>query len=985
MGDTDHTRWKKIEDLFLRALEHAPGERLRFLERECGDDRDLLQEVRALLEADASADPIDDIVRDAVLESLPDDAVDLLDRPIGNYRLIRILGEGGMGSVYLAERSDEQFEQQVAIKILNSYRPNRSLVQRFRAERQILANLDHPNIARLYDGGETDQGLPYLVMEYVAGEPVTDYCDRHKLSTRERLRLFQDICKAVQHAHQNLVIHRDIKPSNILVTADGVPKLLDFGIAKLLQPEDLQQTVAVTMESARLLTPGHASPEQVRGETITTATDVYSLGVLLYQLLTGRFPYEITSRRPSDIEHAICDSTPSRPSTRIAQTTAASAGSTTSDVSAARSTTTSRLVRQLRGDLDNIVLVAMRKEPDRRYPTVRQMQQDIDNYLHDRPVFARSDSLAYTASKFVRRNRWAVVATTAFIAAIVGLTTFYTAELATQRDVARVEANKANEVAKFLTDLFEEADPERTLGVELTPKQLLERGSARIANELAGQPEIQAALMATIGQIYNNLRDQRAAKAHLERSLQAAEAALGGEHPDVLRMRYLLGVANGYLGDLDAALEIHEANYRVQSRLNGERSLEAARELARIAFVRSEQRQYDVAEQDYREATQMLRDLGDEGSDELANLIVDYGLMLRTLDRLDEEEPMLLEALALQASRVGRNHPDYGSVLNNVATHYYRRGMFEDALLRTEELLSLNRKLYGEDGSPYGGVMSNYSSILQQLSRFDEALVAADKAIEILGAALGKDSARYAFVLENKANLLLEMKRYDEAGDLLERALGRMEEIFGKDTYDYVFTEGNYAGYLLARDRAAEAIPLLRHCVAVYSDVLGPENSQTAFSQMRLASALMETGQLDEAMDSATLALQKTRGLFPEPHRRLVEAIRAAATVHRERKEFDAADALFAEAIAVAKEIEDDPYWEIVKTEKELAESLIAQQRFARAEEMLLARHEQLSSMGDAHAPSLASTSESLQQLYLAWHKPERAADFGAEPPSSDN
>src|SRR5262245_28756322 len=344
-----------------------------------------------------------------------------VDVRVGPYRLIREIGRGGMGTVLLAVRSDDAFQKRVAIKVLRRGMDTDAIVGRFRHERQILASLEHPHIASLLDGGTTDDGLPYFVMEYVDGQLVTDYCDAKALDTTSRLELFRKICAAVQHAHQNLVIHRDIKPANVLVTSDGTPKLLDFGIAKLLNPDPGVQTLAATIAGSPLMTPEYASPEQVRGETVTTATDVYSLGVLLYELLTGRRPYDLPSRTPDEIQRVVCNSVPVRPSTVV--THAASSQSTRDrpeiDSERTRPPDADRLRRRLAGDLDNIVLKALAKEPSRRYASVDQFSEDIHRHLTGLPVIARKDTLGYRTAKFIRRNRAGVAAAALVVLALV--------------------------------------------------------------------------------------------------------------------------------------------------------------------------------------------------------------------------------------------------------------------------------------------------------------------------------------------------------------------------------------------------------------------------------------------------------------------------------------------------------------------------------------------------------------------------------------
>jgi serine/threonine protein kinase len=319
--------------------------------------------------------------------------------PVGPYRLIREIGSGGMGTVFLAVRNDDAFQRRVAIKVLRRGMDTDAIVRRFRHERQILASLQHPYIAGLLDGGSTSDGLPYFAMEYVQGQNISDFCEARTLDTTARLELFRKVCAAVQYAHQNLIIHRDIKPANVLVTSDGTPKLLDFGIAKLVNPEVGGQTLAPTAAGLQLMTPDYASPEQVRGETVTTATDVYSLGVLLYELLTGRRPYELTSRSLADVAHVICHAEPERPSTAVTQ-----------PVRGATSPHTDRLRRRLAGDLDNIALKALSKEPDRRYASVDQFSEDVRRHLAGLPVIARKDTVGYRAAKFVRRNKGVVAA-----------------------------------------------------------------------------------------------------------------------------------------------------------------------------------------------------------------------------------------------------------------------------------------------------------------------------------------------------------------------------------------------------------------------------------------------------------------------------------------------------------------------------------------------------------------------------------------------
>src|SRR5438874_4371927 len=399
--------WEKVQALFEQALELPETERAKFLEQKCIGDDALRREVESLLDSHASAGAfIDERSLFFSEEDFQngDEAVPP-GQLIGAYRIVREIGRGGMGAVYLAERADEQYQKQVAIKLIKRGMDTDSVLRHFRNERQILASFDHPNIARLFDGGMTKDGLPYFIMEYVEGVPIDKYCDAHNLSVAERLKLFREACAAVSYAHRHTVIHRDIKPSNILVTEEGVPKLLDFGIAKILQPDSAGQSM-LTLTGMRAMTPEYASPEQVRGELVTTASDVYSLGVVLYEVLTGVSPYRFTSHAPRDVERAITEQEPTRPSTAIG-----SNRNRHSEISNQK---------LLRGDLDNILLMALRKVPARRYQTVDQFADDIRRHLESRPVLARKDTIGYRTRKFARRNRVAVAAAFLILVSLIG-------------------------------------------------------------------------------------------------------------------------------------------------------------------------------------------------------------------------------------------------------------------------------------------------------------------------------------------------------------------------------------------------------------------------------------------------------------------------------------------------------------------------------------------------------------------------------------
>ncbi|CAN5480125.1 hypothetical protein BH23BAC3_BH23BAC3_24080 [soil metagenome] len=498
-------KWHKVKQIFSEALELNPGDRERFVKDACGDDKDLLTEVQSLLAAYEKSGPLDKSPENLkkTVFTRPKNPT-FKNQVVGNYKIIRALGHGGMGSVFLAERSDGQYDQRVALKLLRTGFTSENQTRRFLAERQILATLVHKNIARLIDGGLTEQGQPWFAMEYVDGFPIDKYCDTNQLTVKERLKLFKDVCNAVQFAHQKLIVHRDLKPSNIFVEENGTVKLLDFGIAKALKPDEiLSGQIPITKTGLLPLTPAYASPEQIRGDSITTSSDIYQLGVMLYELLTGFTPYNVSGRSPSEIEQLICESTPTRPSTAITKLPDRDSDTTTQQICTARKTEPDELQRLLRGEMDTIILKAMHKEPERRYESAGQLAADIHNYLNGKPVTAHPDSVAYRVRKFIQRHKIGVASAATIILLLLGYAltiTYHSQQTQAALEQARQETAKAEQITGLLMDMFEASDPSESLGENITARQLLESGIRQV-EQLQEQPEVQAQMLDLTGRV----------------------------------------------------------------------------------------------------------------------------------------------------------------------------------------------------------------------------------------------------------------------------------------------------------------------------------------------------------------------------------------------------------------------------------------------------------------------------------------------------
>ncbi len=576
-------RWQQMKDVLATALETPPAERASYLNRSCAGDPALLHDVELLLLDEEKLSPQflnDDALAAAAADILPEEASRWIGRRVGAYKILQQIGAGGMGEVYRAVRDDDHYQKEVALKLVRAGQDSEFVITRFKNERQILATLDHPNIARLLDGGTTENGTPYLVMELIEGRPIGEYCDAHELSIRDRLALFMQVCAAVQYAHQRLIIHRDIKPGNILVTAEGVPKLLDFGIAKILDVEGQAGQVDSTMTMFRLLTPQYASPEQVRGEPITTASDVYSLGVVLYELLTRQSPYPANSA-PQDAVRAVCEFEPARPSTAVRQgrTPARDSRLNSGSNHKAHAGTPDKLARQLRGDLDNIVLMALRKEPQRRYSSVEQFSEDVRRSLATLPVAARKDTRRYRASKFVTRHKASVAA-----AAAVALTLVIGLVITVQE--ARIAQRRFNDVRKLANSLiFDVHDSIKDLPGSTPARKMIVDRALQYLNVLAQESNGDMGLQRELAAAYervgtvqgdyteNNLGDSQGALTSYQKALEIRKQIDAGsrdwnDHLALARNYRLVGHQQWANGDLHGAREHIDRAIAISENLN---------------------------------------------------------------------------------------------------------------------------------------------------------------------------------------------------------------------------------------------------------------------------------------------------------------------------------------------------------------------------------------------------------------------------------
>jgi serine/threonine-protein kinase len=888
-------RWLRIEYLFYAALDLEPDGRPPFLDQACRDDAELRKEVESLLQLEGQTIGF---LRKPVLGAAQQIAEkkELPGKRIGAYQLLRPIGEGGMGKVYLAARADDLYRKEVAIKTVHGgLGQNPAMLLRFRSERQILANLDHPTIARLLDGGITDDGLPYLVMEYVNGIRVDDYCRINKLGTEQRLQLFCAVCSAVEYAHKNLVVHRDIKPANILVTAEGIPKLLDFGIAKLLDPEGGQ--LAQTRTTERMMTPEYASPEQVRGDQVTTSTDIYALGVLLYELLAGKRPFQLDTTSPFELARIICEQDPQLPSV----VSAANPELAAPDAS-----------RTVSGDLDNIVLMAMRKEPARRYVSVSALASDVKAYLTGYPVQARSDTWKYRSGKFVRRHKAAAAAAVIVILALVG----FSIGMGLLAKRATRERLAAQRESQFLKGIFEAATPDRSRGQQITARELLDQGAKRVDRELAGDPELQGTMLDAIGNAYSALGLYGQAELLLERAYVLRSRTLGDGSTDVAATLFNLAVAIRQQGQYKRAEPLYRQSLAVRERNLGEHNIAVAeslsqlgeclylenrdadaepvlrkavaldRELKSDSFARGYLALLLKREGNYPEALQLLRELVEyigqhTGTDnpEFALAVHNLGGTLIDAGDLTGAETAERQVIELQRKVLGNNHPDLAYPLNNLGNLLLVKGDWQAAEPLFRESMELRRRTVGEKSPLFGLALNNWGRLLQQKGDYPQAEKTFKQALETITNASGSLDWSAARVTASLGVLEFDRGDYAAAERYARQTLDIAHKLGGEENPQAVAALIDLANAKAFQGDPASAEPLLRQALAVRRKQFSPGHPNVIAAEVRLGEVLTAESKAAEAEPLLRETLASARSApFPLLPWQIAEAQSALGT-----------------------------------------------------------------------------------------------------------
>ncbi len=804
--------WTVLQEIVNTAADLENDHREAYLLKACEGEPRLRSRVDSLLAAFSTGEAtsgkatfLGSAIEEAASLTLADE-LPAAGARLGPYRIQAVIGRGGMGVVYEALRDDDQYRMRVAIKAVATGLLSRDLLQRFRNERQILANLDHPGIARLLDGGATDAGLPYVVMEFVDGLPVDEYCNRAQLTRRQRLTLFVSVIRAIQYAHQKLVVHRDLKPGNILVTGQGEPKLLDFGIAKLLGLDDQGDSQPKTLDMSRMMTPEYASPEQILDQPITTATDVYQLGVVLYQLLTGRLPFAVSGTGLLKLQQEICERAPVKPA--------------------------------LGDDLDLVILKALEKDPSRRYTSAAAFADDIESYLRGFPVQARPASWGYVTRRFVRRHRLASLAAALSLLLIAG--SVIGMAMLTKR--ARTETTTANQVTDFVVGLFDSNDPNNGRGDQITARQLLDRGVPRIEAGLRDSPEVRARLLDTMGGIYTRLGAYQEANRLLSESIDLRKNVLRREDLDLVGTVSNLADNAGNLGHMGEAENLYREALRIDRKLIRGDSDDLAVGMSNLSSILSEEGKLTEAETLNRQALEMRRrvlGLSARGTLVTAN---NLETIYMQEGKYVQAEPLARDVLTRRQTFEPEFHPDLGFSWNNLAGTLLALGRYDEAESAARKALQIRSKAYPAEHPQIQWARTTLAEVLCAAGKAAEAEPLAQQALgqALSTAADGNSLSAYAqYVL---GTIRLDEGKGAAARKLFEAALAIREKSSAPGSH-YIATNWlKLAETDMALDNLPSAVTEAERAAGMFQASLGPSNvlladARTVLAELQTAQA----------------------------------------------------------------------------------------------------------------------------------------------------
>jgi eukaryotic-like serine/threonine-protein kinase len=974
-------RRDQVQQIFEAAGDVQGAEREAYLDHACAGDADLRDRVEKLLAVDEWKSAVDHSpsTETAVIPILPPDR-EGADR-VGRYRLLQKIGEGGMGEVWLAEQR-EPVRRRVALKLVKAGMNTREVMARFESERQALALMDHPAIAKVFDASSTPEGAPYFVMEYVAGVPITTYCDNHRLSTRERLELFVHVCEGVQHAHQKAIIHRDLKPSNILVTeVDGraAPKIIDFGVAKALA-QKLSADTMFTRVGALIGTPEYMSPEQANssGQDIDTRTDVYSLGVIFYELLAGTPPIDLRKIAFEEFLRRLREEEPPKPSTKVRTQGAAKS----TDVAHKRHTAAPELAKQIRGDLDAIALKALEKDRARRYGSPSDFGADIGRYLNHQAVLAVPPSAAYRARKFARRYRTALATIAAFILVLV------VAAIVSIRQSIRAnrEAAVAQAVNDFLqNDLLAQASASTQASQSTKPdpdlkvRTALDRAAARIGGKFERQPEVEAAIRDTIGQTYGDLGLYTEARHQFERALELQRRVLGKNDARTLATAMALGHTVDRQGKWPDAEVILRETLETQRRVLGSEHPETLATMLNLASVYQEQGKYSQAEAIGNQVLEIRRRVSGPEHPYTLKSMHNLALLYHEQGNEAQAETLYSQLVKIRRRVIGPEHPDTLASVGNLGLIYRAEGKLTEAEALWSQNLEIERRVLGPEHPDTLMTMNNLITVDVDLGRFALAAMLAGQVLEIRERVLGPEHPDTLQSMHNVGWTEFEEGRYAEAEAVLSQTMEARRRVLGPEHAKTLLSMRVLALVYSAEGKYVRAESLLNRTLEISRRVLGPEHPNSLYTLSNLGEMYQREGKYDLAGAYHAQALAGHRHAQGSDQPETMANAADLAQAYVSQGKFAESETVAREAVEFfRKKQPDDPTRFIA--ESLLGASLAGQKKYAEAEPLLLGAYEGLMARKERIAVpdrwQVDQASEWITQLYQAWGKPTKAAEW---------
>ena len=898
------------------------------------------------------------------------------------YKLLEELGSGGMGVVYKAEQI-KPVKRDVALKIIKLGMDTKQVVARFETERQALAVMDHPNIAKVFDGGATETGRPYFVMEIVRGLPITEYCDKHKLTTRERLKLLTHVCQAIQHAHQKGVIHRDLKPSNILVMVQEdkpVPKIIDFGIAKAIEHRLTERTL-FTEQGQLIGTPEYMSPEQAEmsGLDVDTRTDIYSLGVMLYELLVGVLPFDPETLRKAgfgEIQRIIRETDPPKASTRLS-----SLGDTQTSIAEHRKANPNSLRKELKGDLDWITMRAMAKDRTQRYASASELEADIERYIRHEPVVAGPPSTIYRIKKYIKRHKVGIAAAALVILAIlIGITGtsigLFKAVRAEKR--ARVEAETSQQVSDFLVELFKVSDPSEARGNTVTAREILDKGADKIDRELKGQPLVRARLMNTIGEVYHSLGLYNDAQALLEKGLAIREQSLDPVDPAVAESLTALGNLFWRKGDYERARSLHERALEIRKEVFGPEHRTVASSLHNLANLLYDSGDYEGAKPLYERAMKIWEKTSGPGDTDLTIALNGLGLLLYRMGDYDEARQLLERALAINEKAFGSEHPDLTNALVNLGMVFKAMGKHEEARLHYERSLAIEEKTFGPEHPHIAVTLSNLAILHATTANFAAARPLFERVLAINEKALGPEHPKVGGDVTNLGIINAQMGDFKTARPLLERGLAIKEKALGSNHPRVANDINNLASLLRDMGDSEAALPLVERALAIREKTLGPEHPRVASSLNDLANVLIETGDFAGVKPLFERALTIQEKAVGPDHADVATILGSFAEFLCNTQQYEEAKSLYERALSIKEKALGADHPEVARSLKGLGELLSKTGKHKQAQPLFeRALRIQEDKLGPDH-PYVADTLEAFAKVLRIDGEKTKAAELEA-------